>query len=347
MGIGWGGVERALLQIDQDAKDKDKLDLARKANDRAEEMFLEDKRATRFELLKEYGVDSEERKKIAEKLAETKSTLISMNIPADVADYITRSGEGEVVIKVYEANMAKDNYSSSWIPSVIKKVQDLLGDATTVQAQAAAISAGLGSGENFNTDEGKQRAMVTAIYGAVNPKDFDNIDTRLRELAEDFTKNDSNALVQFPAIGNLNQGSLDADSGEIARIKSSVVKSLAPTLGQVVIADGDGSFRVDYSKFNGKNPELIRQIIDDSTSNILNLQKGPDGLPLNEAFESTINKVIEMNKPVNVAATTSTIGVPITSAETAITAAPDVKITDNSSSLTFVNPWNTVQEERE
>ena len=168
MAIGWGGVERGLLQYDQDVKDKATLELATRREDRADATLNESKLASRLALLKEYGKESTLRKQSAEELAVSIARLKTLGLPTEVADYLGRSGEADNILASYDKNLGTKTVSKKWIKTLITSVTDSLGDETSAVAVAIALRSSLNSGENLTTEKGQRASLAQALFDINN-----------------------------------------------------------------------------------------------------------------------------------------------------------------------------------
>ena len=286
----WGGINRALTEVqDMRLKEAD-LSIARRRQDLLEDQFLESKKMSRLELLKLYGKNSKESKKSAEELSVTKQDLLNMKIPENVASYIIKSGEAESVLSVYNKNKGEGKLSSKWIPSLVKRVEDMLGDKNSPQAQAVAIAAALTSGEDMSNDSGQEASLMSSIYAISDLDQFEEVDTMLSDWLSN-SKDESESF--YPGAGNLTTGATSAVSvTDYDKIRNSVMKELQPTFGSLITKDSDGNIFINPTAFNTDTGEQLRKIISDATESVVNSTQGVDKLDFTPALKQVVNPII-------------------------------------------------------
>ena len=298
MAIGWGGVERGLLQYDQDVKDKATLELATRREDRADATLNESKLASRLALLKEYGKESTLRKQSAEELAVSIARLKTLGLPTEVADYLGRSGEADNILASYDKNLGTKTVSKKWIKTLITSVTDSLGDETSAVAVAIALRSSLNSGENLTTEKGQRASLAQALFDINNAEGWKSWD----KAYLDFQKNqlqlglNETQLPKMLIDGNrvdLTAGMYNQSSTEVGRARQQVIKRFAPHVGQIFFTNKQGEVVIDPTKVNQKGVAELGQMIDNATSDLVNLQVGINPENYNDAILKTTSKYIK------------------------------------------------------
>ena len=298
MAIGWGGVERGLLQYDQDVKDKATLELATRREDRADATLNESKLASRLALLKEYGKESTLRKQSAEELAVSIARLKTLGLPTEVADYLGRSGEADNILASYDKNLGNKTVSKKWINTLITSVTDSLGDETSAVAVAIALRSSLNSGENLTTEKGQRASLAQALFDINNAEGWKSWD----KAYLDFQKNqlqlglNETQLPKMLIDGNrvdLTAGMYNQSSTEVGRARQQVIKRFAPHVGQIFFTNKQGEVVIDPTKVNQKGVAELGQMIDNATSDLVNLQVGINPENYNDAILKTTSKYIK------------------------------------------------------
>ena len=298
MAIGWGGVERGLLQYDQDVKDKATLELATRREDRADATLNESKLASRLALLKEYGKESTLRKQSAEELAVSIARLKTLGLPTEVADYLGRSGEADNILASYDKNLGTKTVSKKWINTLITSVTDSLGDETSAVAVAIALRSSLNSGENLTTEKGQRASLAQALFDINNAEGWKSWD----KAYLDFQKNqlqlglNETQLPKMLIDGNrvdLTAGMYNQSSTEVGRARQQVIKRFAPHVGQIFFTNKQGEVVIDPTKVNQKGVAELGQMIDNATSDLVNLQVGINPENYNDAILKTTSKYIK------------------------------------------------------
>ena len=298
MAIGWGGVERGLLQYDQDVKDKATLELATRREDRADATLNESKLASRLALLKEYGKESTLRKQSAEELAVSIARLKTLGLPTEVADYLGRSGEADNILASYDKNLGTKTVSKKWIKTLITSVTDSLGDETSAVAVAIALRSSLNSGEDLTTEKGQRASLAQALFDINNAEGWKSWD----KAYLDFQKNqlelglNETQLPKMLIDGNrvdLTAGMYNQSSTEVGRARQQVIKRFAPHVGQIFFTNKQGEVVIDPTKVNQKGVAELGQMIDNATSDLVNLQVGINPENYNDAILKTTSKYIK------------------------------------------------------
>ena len=298
MAIGWGGVERGLLQYDQDVKDKATLELATRREDRADATLNESKLASRLALLKEYGKESTLRKQSAEELAVSIARLKTLGLPTEVADYLGRSGEADNILASYDKNLGTKTVSKKWIKTLITSVTDSLGDETSAVAVAIALRSSLNSGEDLTTEKGQRASLAQALFDINNAEGWKSWD----KAYLDFQKNqlqlglNETELPKMLIDGNrvdLTAGMYNQSSTEVGRARQQVIKRFAPHVGQIFFTNKQGEVVIDPTKVNQKGVAELGQMIDNATSDLVNLQVGINPENYNDAILKTTSKYIK------------------------------------------------------
>ena len=298
MAIGWGGVERGLLQYDQDVKDKATLELATRREDRADATLNESKLASRLALLKEYGKESTLRKQSAEELAVSIARLKTLGLPTEVADYLGRSGEADNILASYDKNLGTKTVSKKWIKTLITSVTDSLGDETSAVAVAIALRSSLNSGEDLTTEKGQRASLAQALFDINNAEGWKSWD----KAYLDFQKNqlelglNETQLPKMLIDGNrvdLTAGMYNQSSTEVGRARQQVIQRFAPFVGQIFYTNTQGEVTIDPTKVNQKGVAELGQMIDNATSDLVNLQVGINPENYNDAILKTTSKYIK------------------------------------------------------
>jgi len=298
MAIGWGGVERGLLQYDQDVKDKATLELATRREDRADATLNESKLASRLALLKEYGKESTLRKQSAEELAVSIGRLKTLGLPTEVADYLGRSGEADNILASFDKNLGNKTVSKKWIKTLITSVTDSLGDETSAVAVAIALRSSLNSGEDLTTEKGQRASLAQALFDINNAEGWKSWD----KAYLDFQKNqltlglNETELPKMLIDGNrvdLTAGMYNQSSTEVGRARQQVIKRFAPHVGQIFFTNKQGEVVIDPTKVNQKGVAELGQMIDNATSDLVNLQVGINPENYNDAILKTTSKYIK------------------------------------------------------
>ena len=298
MAIGWGGVERGLLQYDQDVKDKATLELATRREDRADATLNESKLASRLALLKEYGKESTLRKQSAEELAVSIARLKTLGLPTEVADYLGRSGEADNILASFDKNLGNKTVSKKWIKTLITSVTDSLGDETSAVAVAIALRSSLNSGEDLTTEKGQRASLAQALFDINNAEGWKSWD----KAYLDFQKNqltlglNETELPKMLIDGNrvdLTAGMYNQSSTEVGRARQQVIKRFAPHVGQIFFTNKQGEVVIDPTKVNQKGVAELGQMIDNATSDLVNLQVGINPENYNDAILKTTSKYIK------------------------------------------------------
>ena len=258
-------------QVSDSQEAKDALDQRRL--DMAEEQFTESKKMSRLELLTKYGTDSKANKASAKTKADELTRLIAIGLPDDVAQYVHTSGEGTEILKTYD-KVASGKQSSAWIPSLVKRVQEYLGDDANAENVAIAFKAGLLSGEDLSTDAGQQASLIESIYAATSLQDFKSVDEQLAKIISAASEN-SDATIRVDPVGNLTSGTNRIDEARQAAIEREVIKRVSPSFGgffEGVDPEGYPIFNPN-NQVGGVDATKFRSLIDDAVANIsTNLQ---------------------------------------------------------------------------
>lgn len=281
----WKGIRLGL----QDAEE-------RKLNERkmqmAEEQLAESRRNKRLDLLLSYRKSSKATSESAKTKATTLKRLRAVGFPTKVAEFLTYSGEGEEILKVYDKKAGTDELSPQYIPSVIAKVNKHLGDKSSPQSLAIATKAALLSTEDLSTAEGQAAGLVEAIFAANTMDDFSKVDEQLIEMFN--SGPEETADVAVPPIGGLTRGVVGVDETKLKNIRNMVVESVAPTYGQIFIKNDDGGYTIDRTKIRAGDAQVIQNLIDEATTNIVSDIQGVDAIDLNTSIQAHSNYATKM-----------------------------------------------------
>tara|TARA_R110002167_G_scaffold216927_1_gene421726 strand:+ start:1479 stop:2492 length:1014 start_codon:yes stop_codon:yes gene_type:complete len=303
----WGGINKALTEIQDMKMNEANLDVARRRQDLLEDQFLESKKMSRLELLKLYGKSSKTNKASADTLSKTKQDLLNMKIPDNVASYIIKSGEAESILAVFNKNKGEGKLSSKWIPSLVKRVEGMLGDKNSPQAQAVAIAAALTSGEDMSKDGGQEASLMASIYAISDLDQFEEVDTMLTDwLANSKDKTES----FYPGVGNLTTGATSAVSPtDYDNIRKRVMAELQPTFGSLFTKDIDGNLFINPTAFNTETGEQLRKIVSGATESVVNSTQGVDKLDFTPALKQAVDPIIAQGNKLT-SSSTSNIDIP-------------------------------------
>ena len=222
-------------------------------------------------------------------MAEELTRLKAIGMPDSVAAYLLRSGEGKEILSVYDKLKASDKLNPEWIPSLIARVAETLGDEASPQAIAIATQAALNSGENMSTEDGQQNSLYEAIYAVNSIKGFANVDIRIANLS-------SKENISVPAVGGLTTGAKQTVGSELKNIQNQIISKIAPKFGQVFIRDRDtGDYTINYSKLKGTSAVEVQNIVDTAIQQVSNAITGAPGeqaMRLDQAIELYGNEAI-------------------------------------------------------
>jgi len=264
MSINWSGIKEGIQLIKQD-----------KQIEFAKQKYFSGERKDRIALLAKYGVDSEESTKRRKKKIDLTQSLIStVNLPKDVASYISETGEGEMILNLYKKRVENGTLNTNWIPTIAKKIQSTLADKSSPQAIAIATKTALLSSEDMSTEVGQEGSLIEAIFSAETFKDFKEVDEKILEIVtaprlEEFTP-------ELPPIGGLNLGSMRISSTDRAGIRKQVIEEIRPFAGELIVKDEAGDYTVNPTKIKSDQSagELAR-IISETTDKIaIDIQTG-------------------------------------------------------------------------
>ena len=255
MSINFSGIREGMDWIDRD----NKLEFAK-------QKFFSGERKERIALLAEYGVDSKEStKRRAKKTELTQSLISTVGLPKDVASYIAETGEGAMILELFEKRVKEGTLNVNWIPTIIKKVESTLADKSSPQAKAIAAKTALLSSEDMSTEVGQEGSLIEAIFSAETFEDFEKVDEKILEIVtaprlEEFTP-------ELPTIGGLNVGSIGISSADRASIRKQVIEEIRPFAGELIVMDEAGDYTVNPAKIKtdqsaGELARIIRETTD-------------------------------------------------------------------------------------
>ena len=257
MSINWSGIREGIDSI----KENQKIEFAK-------QKYFSGERKERIALLAEYGVSSRESKERRKKKIDLTQSLIStVGLPKDVASYIAETGEGAMILELFEKRVKDGTLNKNWIPTITKKVRSTLADKSSPQAIAIATKTALLSSEDMSTEVGQEGSLIEAIFSAKTFKDFKEVDEKILEIVtaprvEDFTP-------ELPAIGGLNLGSAKITSADRAGIRKQVIEEIRPFAGELIVKDDQGDYRIDPAKIKtDQSAGKLARIISDTTYKI-------------------------------------------------------------------------------
>ena len=288
----WQGLLQGMQLADQRRASEEELELQKRRMLMAEEQFLEEKRNKRLDILLSYSKASKATSESAKTKATTMKRLRAIGLPEDVAEFLSLSGEGVEILKVYDKKAGTDELSPYYIPSIIKRVRKVLGDKSSPQALAIATKAALLSTEDLSTTEGREAGLVEAIFAAETIEDFSNVDEILVDLQK--MSSSGTADVDIPPIGGLNMGSVGVNETRLKNIENLVTERIAPTYGQIFIKNDDGGYTIDQTKIRAGNAQAVKDIINEVTANIVSDIQGVGAIDLNTSIEANTDYAIKM-----------------------------------------------------
>ena len=222
-------------------------------------------------------------------MAQELTRLKAIGMPDSAAAYLLRSGEGKEILSVYDKLKASDKLNPEWIPSLIARVAETLGDEASPQAIAIATQAALKSGENMSTEDGQQNSLYEAIYAVDSIKDFADVDVRIANLS-------SKENISVPAVGGLTTGAKQTVGSELKNIQNQIISKIAPIFGEVFIRNTDtGDYTINYSKLKGTSAVEVQNVVDTAVKQVSNAITGAPGeqaMRLDEAIELYGNEAI-------------------------------------------------------
>ena len=280
--FNWSGIKQGIDSI----KENQKIEFAK-------QKYFSGERKERIALLAEYGISSRESTKRREKKTELTQSLIStVGLPKDVASYIAETGEGKIILELFEKRVKDGTLNRNWIPTIIKKVQSTLADESSPQAMAIAAKTALLSSEDMSTEVGQEASLIEAIFSAETFKDFEKVDEKILEIVtarrvEDFTP-------ELPVIGGLPKGSAQVGETQLAKIRSGVIERLGPYAGEIIVRDNQGDYRVDPAKIKSdKSAGDLEKIISDTVDKIvIDIETGSSNV--NESFKKHIPDAVNL-----------------------------------------------------
>tara|TARA_R100001509_G_scaffold102696_1_gene60344 strand:- start:3665 stop:4630 length:966 start_codon:yes stop_codon:yes gene_type:complete len=282
MSINWSGIREGIDSI----KENQKIEFAK-------QKYFSGERKERIALLAEYGVSSKESKERRKKKIDLTQSLIStVGLPKDVASYIAETGEGAMILELFEKRVKDGTLNKNWIPTIIKKVQSTLADESSPQAMAIAAKTALLSSEDMSTEVGQEASLIEAIFSAETFEDFEKVDEKILEIVtaprvEDFTP-------ELPTIGGLNVGSAMVGETQLASIRKQVIDRIAPYAGEIFVKDDEGDYRVDPAKIKSdQSAGELEKIISGTVDNIvIDVETGSSNL--NESFQKHIPNAVNL-----------------------------------------------------
>jgi len=92
---------------------------------------------------------------------------------------------------------------------------------------------------------------------------------------------------------DLTAGMYNQSSTEVGRARQQVIKRFAPHVGQIFFTNKQGEVVIDPTKVNQKGVAELGQMIDNATSDLVNLQVGINPENYNDAILKTTSKYIK------------------------------------------------------
>ena len=249
MSINWSGIREGIELIEQD-----------KLTEFAKQKYFSGERKDRIALLAEYGVSSKEStKRRAKKTELTQSLISTVGLPKNVASYIAESGEGKIILELYNKRIKDGTLNKNWIPTIIKKVRSTLADESSPQAMAIAAKTALLSSEDMSTEVGQEASLIEAIFSAETFEDFEKVDEKILEIVtaprlEEFTP-------ELPVMGGLNYGSAKVTPTQFNTIQQTVRNRFGPSAGELLVTNDQGDYTVNPTKIKTKSAADLEKII--------------------------------------------------------------------------------------
>ena len=274
MGI-WTGYQMA--KADKEAREDKQAtrDLAERRIKLAEKQFSAAEKDRALQWMSQYSEANDKRNVGAKEKAKMKAKLLSMSpaLGGTTADYIIGSGEAPGMIKVYDKRVLDGTLSKTWIKSVVKHVESILGDEESPQAVTLALQTALLSGEDQSKEDGQYAALqqisFNILESGIVPGDFnENVARAIAGL------NLPNPTIALTPIGNLTSGSQQISSDETNKIRARIKDAITVHVGQIFSRDvGTGMpiGAIDPTKIKGPvDPIDIEELITTSVQGILN-----------------------------------------------------------------------------
>jgi len=265
-----------MAKADKEAREDKQAtrDLAERRIKLAEKQFSAAEKDRALQWMSQYSEANDKRNVGAKEKAKMKAKLLSMSpaLGGTTADYIIGSGEAPGMIKVYDKRVLDGTLSKTWIKSVVKHVESILGDEESPQAVTLALQTALLSGEDQSKEDGQYAALqqisFNILESGIVPGDFnENVARAIAGL------NLPKPTIALTPIGNLTSGSQAIGSDQTNKIRNEVIRGIAPVLGEVFTRNSDGILTgtVDPLLIKGPVPASeIENLISSTVQDIIN-----------------------------------------------------------------------------
>ena len=265
-----------MAKADKEAREDKQAtrDLAERRIKLAEKQFSAAEKDRALQWMSQYSEANNKRNVGAKEKAKMKAKLLSMSpaLGGTTADYIIGSGEAPGMIKVYDKRVLDGTLSKTWIKSVVKHVESVLGDEKSPQAVTLALQTALLSGEDQSKEDGQYAALqqisFNILESGIVPGDFnENVARAIAGL------NLPNPTIALTPIGNLTSGSQQISSDETNKIRARIKDAITVHVGQIFSRDDVGMpfGAIDPKKIKGPvDPIDIEELITTSVQGIVN-----------------------------------------------------------------------------
>ena len=288
-----------LAKADKEAREDKQAtqDLAERRMKLAENQFSAAERDRALKWMSEYSEANDKRNVSAKEKAKMKAKLLQMELGSTTADYIIGSGEAPGFIKVYDKRVLDGTLSKTWIKSVVKHVESILGDKESPQAVALAFSTALLSGEDQSKEEGQfaalQQISFNIMESGIVPEDFnENVARAISRL-----KQQPEQTIALSPIGNLTSGSQEISLDQTNKIESRFKDAVTPYVGQIYARDTIDNMPIgglDYTKIKGQvDPVKIQELISTSLQDTIEKLQGYSSLNDSEIIKAGRLAVIQ------------------------------------------------------
>ena len=295
--MGWATGYQMSKQGIAEEKDRQAVrDLAERRMELAEKQFSAEERDRALKWMSEYSEANDKRNVSAKEKAKMKAKLLQMELGSTTADYIIGSGEAPGFIKVYDKRVLDGTLSKTWIKSVVKHVESILGDKESPQAVALAFSTALLSGEDQSKEEGQfaalQQISFNIMESGIVPEDFnENVARAIAGL------NLPEPTIALSPIGNLTSGSKEISLDQTNKIESRFKDAVTPYVGQIYARDKIDNMPIgglDYTKIKGQvDPVKIQELISTSLQDTIEKLQGYSSLNDSEIIKAGRLAVIQ------------------------------------------------------
>jgi len=249
-------------------------DIAERRMKLLENQFSAAERDRALQWMSQYSEANNKRNVGAKEKAKMKAKLLSMSpaLGGTTADYIIGSGEAPGMIKVYDKRVLDGTLSKTWIKSVVKHVESILGDEKSPQAVTLALQTALLSGEDQSKEDGQYAALqqisFNILESGIVPGDFnENVARAIAGL------NLPNPTIALTPIGNLTSGSQEISSDQTNKITAQYKDAITVHVGQIFSRDDVGMpfGSIDATKIKGPvDPIDIQELLETSIQDTIN-----------------------------------------------------------------------------